>query len=49
MPLTFSIAHGLAIGFISWPLVKVCGGKAREVHWLVFVLGALFAMRYIWL
>ena len=47
MPLTYSIAHGLAIGFISWPVVKVFGGKAREVHWLVYVLGAIFAMRYI--
>ena len=49
MPLTFSIAHGLAIGFISWPVVKIFGGKAREVHWLVYVLGAIFALRYIWL
>ena len=49
MPLTFSIANGLAIGFISYPIVKVLGGKAREVHWLVYILGALFALRYVFL
>ncbi len=49
MPLTFSIANGLAIGFISYPLVKLLGGKWREVHWLVYVLGALFLARYIFL
>lgn len=47
MPLTFSIAHGLAIGFVSYPVVKVLSGKAREVHWLVYVLAALFILRYI--
>ena len=49
MPLTFSIANGLAIGFISYPLVKLLGGKWREVHWLVYVLGALFLARYVFL
>ncbi len=49
MPLTFSIANGLAIGFISYPIVKVLGGKAREVHWLVYILGVLFVLRYVFL
>lgn len=47
MPLTFSIAHGLAIGFISYPLVKALSGKGREVHWLVYCLAGLFVLRYI--
>jgi AGZA family xanthine/uracil permease-like MFS transporter len=47
MPLTFSIAHGLAIGFISYPIVKALSGNAREVHWLVYLLAALFILRYI--
>ena len=47
MPLTFSIAHGLAIGFISYPLVKALSGRAREVHWLVYLLAGLFVLRYI--
>ena len=47
MPLTSSIAHGLAIGFISYPLIKAFSGRAREVHWLVYLLAALFVLRYI--
>jgi AGZA family xanthine/uracil permease-like MFS transporter len=49
MPLTYSIAHGLAIGFIFYALLKLLTGKAREVHWLVFVLAALFLCRYVFL
>lgn len=47
MPLTFSIAHGLAIGFISYPVVKALSGRAKEVHWLVYALAALFVLRYV--
>ncbi len=47
MPLTSSIAHGLAIGFISYPLIKAFSGRARDVHWLVYSLAALFVLRYI--
>ncbi len=47
MPMTSSIAHGLAIGFISYPLIKAFSGHAREVHWLVYSLAALFVLRYI--
>ncbi|MBD3348820.1 MAG: NCS2 family permease [Candidatus Eisenbacteria bacterium] len=49
MPLTFSIAHGLAIGFISYPVLKAVSGKAREVHWLVYLLAGLFVLRYIFI
>ena len=49
MPLTFSISHGLAIGFISYPLLKAVSGQARQVHWLVYVLAALFLLRYVFL
>ncbi len=47
MPLTSSIAHGLAIGFISYPIIKAFSGRARDVHWLVYLLAALFVLRYI--
>jgi AGZA family xanthine/uracil permease-like MFS transporter len=49
MPLTFSIAHGLALGFISYPLVKLAAGRSKEVHWLVYVLASIFVMRYIFI
>jgi len=49
MPLTFSISHGLAVGFISYPVVKALSGRGREVHWLVYLLAGLFVLRYIFI
>lgn len=42
MPLTSSIATGIALGFISYPLLKIVKGKARQVHPLVYVFAVLF-------
>ncbi|MFD1707282.1 NCS2 family permease [Siminovitchia sediminis] len=42
MPLTSSIATGIALGFISYPLMKAVKGKWREVHWLVYIFSVLF-------
>jgi AGZA family xanthine/uracil permease-like MFS transporter len=41
VPLTYSIADGLALGFIAYPLLKLCAGKARAVPALVYVMAAL--------
>ncbi len=46
MPFTFSIAHGLAIGFISYAFMKLISGRFREAHWLVYLLAALFGAHY---
>ncbi|WP_341503155.1 NCS2 family permease [Gallaecimonas sp. GXIMD4217] len=46
MPLTFSIAHGIAFGFISFALAKVLAGKAREVTPAVWVVAALFLLKF---
>ncbi|MBO0958686.1 NCS2 family permease [Neobacillus sp. MM2021_6] len=42
MPLTSSIATGIALGFISFPLLKITKGKWREVHPLLYVFAVLF-------
>ncbi len=49
IPLTFSIANGLAFGFTSYAVLRVVRGKFRETHWLVYVLAALFIVRFIYL
>lgn len=49
MPLTFSVANGLALGFISYPLVKLLAGRGREVSRLTYALAAIFLLRYIYL
>jgi AGZA family xanthine/uracil permease-like MFS transporter len=41
MPLTFSLADGIAIGFITYPLLKVFQGKARQINPILLVLAFL--------
>ena len=48
-PLTFSVATGLSLGLISYTLVKVGAGKHREISPLIWVLTALFVLRYAYL
>ena len=48
-PLTFSIATGLSLGLISYTLVKVAAGKFREVSIVIWILTALFILRYAYL
>lgn len=44
IPLTYSIADGLALGFISYPIVKLIAGQRREVKWpTVVIAGVLVA------
>lgn len=49
MPFTYSIATGIGFGFISYPIVKLIAGKGRDVHWIVYVLAILFALRFVFL
>lgn len=42
MPLTSSIATGIALGFISYPLLKVVKGQWRQVHPLLYLFAVLF-------
>ena len=49
MPLTFSIAHGIAFGFISYAAVKLITGRLGEVHPIVGVLAILFCVKFWWL
>ena len=46
IPLTFSITDGIAFGFISYSLLKLLTGRAREVHWLIYVFALVFIARY---
>jgi AGZA family xanthine/uracil permease-like MFS transporter len=49
IPLTSSIANGIAIGFIAFAALKTLRGRYREVHWLVYLLAALFVLRFAYL
>jgi len=49
IPVSYSIADGLAFGFISYPLLHLVTGKAREVGPLMYLLGVIFLLRYLFL
>ncbi|WHY97601.1 NCS2 family permease [Peribacillus simplex] len=49
MPLTSSIANGIALGFISYPILKMARGKFREVHPFVYMFAVLFLYQLIFL
>ncbi|MDN3518141.1 NCS2 family permease [Aquisalimonas lutea] len=48
MPLTYSIATGIALGFVLYPLTMVCRGQWREVNPLMYVLLVVFIAYFIW-
>jgi AGZA family xanthine/uracil permease-like MFS transporter len=41
IPLSYSIADGLALGFVAYPLVKVLGGRVRDVRWMSWLVAVL--------
>ena len=51
MPLAYSISEGIAIGVISWTLLNLLTGKARDkkISILMYVLTVLFILKYIFL
>lgn len=49
IPLTYSIADGLALGFISYPVIKILGGRRKELGWVVALTGAVLLAYMIFL
>ena len=49
MPLFYSISEGIAIGCISFVLIKLFCGKKEDITVLMYILAALFACKYIFL
>lgn len=49
MPFTFSIAHGIAFGFVSYALIKALSGRWREVPVAVWIIAAVFVAKFAWL
>jgi AGZA family xanthine/uracil permease-like MFS transporter len=49
IPLTFSIANGLAFGITAHAVLKLARGRIAKGDWLLFLLAALFVVRFAWL
>ncbi|ARP37472.1 NCS2 family permease [Vibrio syngnathi] len=46
MPLTYSIAEGISLGFIAYAAIKLLSGKGRDVSPAVWVMSAIFILKY---
>nr|WP_249226148.1 NCS2 family permease [Oceanobacillus jordanicus] len=49
MPLTYSIATGIAIGFIFYPITMLLKGRAKEIHPIMYLLFVIFILYFIFL
>lgn len=47
MALCYSISYGIAAGFIFYCIIKLCTGKAKEIHPILWVCTALFVLNFI--
>ena len=46
MPFTYSITVGIGAGFVTYTLIKVVRGKANQIHWLLWLVSALFVVYF---
>jgi AGZA family xanthine/uracil permease-like MFS transporter len=46
MPFTYSITNGIGVGFVIYTFIKIVRGKAREVHWMMYLASAAFIVYF---
>ncbi|MEZ2122507.1 MULTISPECIES: NCS2 family permease [unclassified Corynebacterium] len=46
MPFTYSIANGIGVGFIAYVLMSLASGRAKKVHWLLWLISVLFMIYF---
>lgn len=49
MPLTYSVATGIALGFILYPFAMIARREWKQVHPIMYTLGGLFIMYFVFL
>lgn len=49
MPLSYSIATGIAVGFIFYPITMIVKGRTKEIHPVMYVLFVIFILYFIFL
>src|SRR5690625_6475470 len=47
MPFAYSITVGMGAGFIMYVLIRVVRGKARQVHWLMYLISIMFIIYFL--
>ncbi|HSI60369.1 MAG TPA: NCS2 family permease [Ideonella sp.] len=48
MPFTYNIANGLGFGFITYAVLKLFTGRVREVHFMVWIIAAIFLVKFVY-
>ena len=48
IPLTYSISHGIGIGFIAYVAIRLLAGHARDVHPLMYATALAFVAFFVW-
>ena len=46
MPFSYSISDGIMAGVIAYTLINLLAGKTKKIHWIMYVLTALFVAKY---
>ena len=46
MPISGSIGHGIGLALITYTLIKLCTGKAKDVSILTYVLSVIFILKF---
>jgi AGZA family xanthine/uracil permease-like MFS transporter len=46
MPFTYSITNGIGAGFVSYTVLRLVGGGARDVHWLMLLSSVAFVLYF---
>jgi AGZA family xanthine/uracil permease-like MFS transporter len=46
MPFTWSITNGIGAGFVTYTILKVCGGRRSQVHWMMYLASAAFVIYF---
>lgn len=47
IPLTYNISYGIGLGFISYVIIKLLHGKAKDIHWLMYIVAVLFVVDFV--
>ena len=47
IPLSYSIADGLALGFIAYPVIKLLSGRGRDVGWLIYGMAVVLVLYFV--
>lgn len=47
MPFTYSIANGIGVGFIAFTVMALFAGKAKDIHWIMWLISALFVVYFV--